>query len=754
MRKFGSLFFAALLTVSGAVMTSCKEDEKEVIDDNNNNNNGGNGEDSKNILGENTPTPIPNVSYLKAEGGDDGVTIEVTEVENETFILNLKPGKYIQSYKLDVYPLAMLYNYMFEEKKANPDKTAEQMILESIFATDGSGGYAFSVDNLEDWKEWELNWGESIYKQGTIVPGATYLIVAVGCPDTEGVTAGDMTMCYVTTSVSQLIGDPRVEIEVASGYKSISARFEPNDDTYYFYQFCSLTEEIDEFIKFYGEDLYTDLIRCWFSGPTDAKNTEEDFSMGWTFDSPQPGLSMTASAVALDANKTKGEFTKEEIKIKETPEDAKPAKYELFIKNTSARSVTFEIGMYNSVNVMHYAVLTTPEWNAIKDDKDAYAALKDQIEKGGWTVDNRDEQKAGIEYNVKTDFSYGLTEETEYVIVSVARNQYMQYGDLLISEPFVTKKLITNTPELSESKVKITLSDAGRTAFMANYEFNEASVLIYHQYILDKTLISDYLKGKPERLMDYLVNTPEEVNIWQAVQDPEYFKFKWSGMDPATKFYYAMVGEDQNGVISAISIDSISTLAVVGGPNPEMKLGSLITTDNEWYVNFAIVKDVTNHRFMIFEDSYSTDPDYTFEDCIELWTSRVIGEEGFTDVNSGNVSVRFEKNKRYIALCVPYGVDSDGRPKQGKLYMQGFDLRLNPEDPTKCIVFEEEFEDVFFKNRKSAAKANAVAPQTVTKTRLTAKDIPTVKQELQSASTEKKVYMDMKKLGASPKFSK
>ena len=53
---------------------------------------------------------------------------------------------------------------MFEEKKANPDKTAEQMILESIFATDGSGGYAFSVDNLEDWKEWELNWGESIYK--------------------------------------------------------------------------------------------------------------------------------------------------------------------------------------------------------------------------------------------------------------------------------------------------------------------------------------------------------------------------------------------------------------------------------------------------------------------------------------------------------------------------------------------------------------------------------------------------------------
>ena len=149
MRKFGSLFFAALLTVSGAVMTSCKEDEKEVIDDNNNNNNGGNGEDSKNILGENTPTPIPNVSYLKAEGGDDGVTIEVTEVENETFILNLKPGKYIQSYKLDVYPLAMLYNYMFEEKKANPDKTAEQMILESIFATDGSGGYEFSVNDLE-----------------------------------------------------------------------------------------------------------------------------------------------------------------------------------------------------------------------------------------------------------------------------------------------------------------------------------------------------------------------------------------------------------------------------------------------------------------------------------------------------------------------------------------------------------------------------------------------------------------------------
>ena len=227
-------------------------------------------------------------------------------------------------------------------------------------------------------------------------------------------------------------------------------------------------------------------------------------------------------------------------------------------------------------------------------------------------------------------------------------------------------------------------------------------------------------------------------------------------MDPAQKYYYAMIGEDWHGVFSEISIDSISTLAVIGGPNPEVKIQSLITDNNDWFVNFAIVQDVVNMRYMILEDTYSTDPDFTFDDCKQFWTDLLIGEGGFTSVNSGSVSVPIKNNVRYIALAVPYGIDADNKEFQGSLYMQGFDLSINPSDPNKCIVLQDDFENVFFNNRTravSSTSVNAVSPRVIEIPRLKASDIPTMKTEIEGNSVDKTIFMNIKKLGSSPKIS-
>ena len=59
------------------------------------------------------PTPI--VAYQdKVVATKDGASIEVTKIENRNFVFNVVPGEAVQSYRLDVYPLAHLYNSLYE----------------------------------------------------------------------------------------------------------------------------------------------------------------------------------------------------------------------------------------------------------------------------------------------------------------------------------------------------------------------------------------------------------------------------------------------------------------------------------------------------------------------------------------------------------------------------------------------------------------------------------------------------------------
>ena len=101
------------------------------------------------------------------EGGEDGVTIYVSDKYTNNFKFVVRPGANIQSYRLDVYPLCRLYNSLFETAKAEGrDLTKEQLskdVVESmirgfIFDSSGAGAYTFSTNNMDDFLSHACVW--------------------------------------------------------------------------------------------------------------------------------------------------------------------------------------------------------------------------------------------------------------------------------------------------------------------------------------------------------------------------------------------------------------------------------------------------------------------------------------------------------------------------------------------------------------------------------------------------------------------
>ena len=113
------------------------------------------------------------VGNLKAEGSDVGVTIEVTRVENQNFVFELRPGAQIQSFRFDVFPLSQLYNALLNDKMVGKDAVdINEQIRNYIFAEDGSGGFQISVKDFpsaEDFLQIEYDWMNTAYAAATAI---------------------------------------------------------------------------------------------------------------------------------------------------------------------------------------------------------------------------------------------------------------------------------------------------------------------------------------------------------------------------------------------------------------------------------------------------------------------------------------------------------------------------------------------------------------------------------------------------------
>lgn len=656
-------------------------------------------------LGEGTPTPISNAKYMVAEGGNDGVTIEVSDVTHDNFTFVCKPGQYVKSYRMDVYPLATLFNYLFEARRTRPEVTVDDLIIEAMFNAEGNGAFSFSISSLgENWDSNELIWKDSKFAQAEVVPGSTYVIATVGCHDDKANEIADLSLCFFTTKSQELIGEPKVGIDARGGYTVAAINYTPNPDCYWYYQFCTDSRQINEFIEAYGEKMYIDFMRQSYSAPTDAKNEDIQHNFSIKFDNPDPTFGLTATAIGLDVNKTPGTYSSQEFFFQKVPDDAIAAEYSLSVQRMGATILEIKAVANLTCRVAFYRTMTTTEWNGYKDNPAALKILQRQIADEGYALDNR---KATQDGNVIMSYDYGLLPDTEYVILSVARNEFMQITDIVATEPFKTKKLVFD-PEGSASKVEVTLSEPGRTNMLASYKYNAATAMFYHQYIIDPTMLADYEAGRPERLIEYLKDYVKMSNYWEPEKRGQdgVDEWKWTGLDPAGEYTMAMMGEDWEGKLSAISLATLSTIPVEGGPNPISEIKSSMTEDGKtWFVNFAIKQDVKIMNCLIDEDKYSIDPDFTYEECMKYWLDYVLGEAAFKSVNSITMTKPVKDGVRYVALAVPFG-EKDGQEVRGDLQVQIYDSRLGG------IVAQEDIKNKIWgsKNITSTNWVNALMP--------------------------------------------
>lgn len=693
------------------------------------------------------PTPIKWVEN-EVDGGTWGVGIKVLKTTSNNFVFECTPGDKVQSYRLDVYPLCRMYNYLLENCDEDPtDEEIEELIQEALFNSQGAGAYTFSKGLLGDnYSKAEFDWANSQYAQSEIVPGAEYLIITIGCNDEDGRSPADMKICYLKTPEEDVIGSPRVDIEVKTSYRAASVKCIPNEDCKYFYQFCLNTEPIDEYIDAYGEDMYIDFMRHTTVEAEKAPEVPEEnlpyvIDFGYTADAKQ---SITATTIGLDENKNKGEYVRKDFHLKEIPEVTDEAECKLEVTKIGASIVSMNLKMEKSCYAAFYRVFDEGVWTAnYKEayenaDKETMTSLARQLDEEGWGIKNINFNQGGS--YTASDYQYELFPNSNYYIAYIGRNQYGQLSDVKVV-PFKTISRVTDNPAACKAELDITISDFQRTSLKLNYSYNQETAVYYHQYIMTPDLLEEENK---EKLVEYLMS--EDSNVWYGDANDRNSSFTWTGLDPATEYTFAYMAEDWNGVLSEVKIVKGTTEAIIAGPNPEMKLEGYMSEIGNFTVKFSIVKDVAKQFYAIIEDEYSADGDYTYEECMDVWKEYCL-ENGLSGVNSSISSYGHTKDaKRLVALCVPYGEDAEGNPVIGDLYTLFY-------DKDKGIITDP---SVLFPDapKLKSGMQGAVKPQVVKKeNRVPAKLIVNKPVNVNTPGIVKSgnvIYLDMKKLGRHP----
>ncbi len=567
-------------------------------------------------------TPV-NYTPDTVEGGEDGVSIRVTEKLIDNFKFTVSPGANIQSYRLDVYPLTRLYNSLYENmrtagmdmSKQLSEGLVEDMIRNFIFDSQGAGAYTFSTDNMEDFLRHEFDWMNTPYPQAKVVPDCEYVIAAVGCFDKDGYEQGDLTLCYVRTPYYTLVGEPRVEIEALTNYTAMQLNYTPNADCKYFYQWCSNESDLVPFIETYGNKLYADFMRNAVYDPTAANDAAgcvfyRDFGIDASSEVP-----IMATAIGLDSNYTPAnEFQSEVFSLRARPANATPAEATITIDQEHVGATTFwldvEMGANCSAAVMR--VYTKEDAEEVKKLSEAeQLALAKEIYQDGWGFGN-----INYKYNYQTDELFGrgyrmsepwinCTSDTDYVIVYTAINQYRQVMPLKFTEVVHTKPIVKDTPELSEENVALQLTANGvqEVTIKFTYDFEKTSK-IHFQYIeglADGMGLPTQESGTREEFINLLYEEGDRelgesgneygvyVNHWVA--EPMGVDVWTDILYPDTKYTIAYVAEDWNGVLGEVKFASAKTDPLVGGDDPQVAVEGVYDEEGKPYFTFNMVKD-------------------------------------------------------------------------------------------------------------------------------------------------------------------
>lgn len=573
---------------SAMLLTSCNGNEGGA---------GGDGPDPESPYYE---FPL-NIGKDGFDGGKNGVTINVSAVQEQNIIFNLVPSSSITSYRMAVYPKAMLYNLLLNEGKVE----ASQEECEETIITLLESAALFSTGD-DEYAAKEFDWANSEYAQGAVVPDCDYFILVLGCYDTAGQNPASLSIAQVATPFQEILGDPQLGIEAEVGYSAFIVRYHPNEDCRYFYHWIWTTEEITEYIDLFGERMMRDFCRSAVSSAYDA-TLEENLAVKRTFDAQTDmDRANTAIAVAVDANLTPAQtIIRNDFHLLEIPEGnfAPKAKIEVG-KRLGATIASLDVEMEKNCMSCFYRLYTAEEAQQIMNyTEDAQKEIATSIAREGWGVANTNFSfnsdlgtLTGDAFRSSDQELSELKPDSEYVIAYVAKNYFQELSELCFSEPFRTKAIVLDNPDACEADINLYFTDVSRWGFTYNFEYDYSKIASFRfqlvwPYMEDADQIPPhYINDRNDRnkwmtfFYDTFVSSPAGfdtpiVNVWLP-EKSGYDGYSMYGYDSGITYVFAYCAEDLNGVVGPVKYAEVSTTEANPGPNPTIKIDGL-TYDDE-----------------------------------------------------------------------------------------------------------------------------------------------------------------------------
>lgn len=715
-----TLWLLAVAAVAGTMALSCNKPQPEDPKDSENPENPSDPNapgditvsvpDTIYIDGE-YPVPHPDIPMSIHDGkciaSEAGVSVEAFDVTENNFKFTLRPGKDVASYKLDVYPLSILYNYMIDEGGYGADaRTVEKIILSHLFNAEGNGGYAFTAKDLAgDYEEFTIDWGNSQYAQLSPVPDAQYIIAVAGCYDESAseAAATELTLVYVRTGSKPLVGNPSVEIDVNAQYRGAIITHTPNADCAGIYYFGTNQDMLDPYVDAFGDRMLRDLMRHWYvpNAPIPVDNPDNLWYQIGPWENPDPNLMITTVAFGVDANGTPGKvFSRKDFHLKEIPEDAEDAlmSYEADMENCSATYAEYKITLGKECRAGYHFALKMDDYTAdgnlaparyyMEGTDDDRAELAAALAAAGYGTANAnfsfdEEKNEAVGNSFESRWAdYNLTPDTEYVIAYCGKNYYGDVSEVYFSEPFRTKKLIKDTPEANKSDILLEFSDITRTSLKFNFTYDPENTACF-KFICIKN--GDFDLHEAYMMVTVPPVDASQADLWKFfdTMDQSLFMNLWPrsasgtdsytlvGLEPGAEVAYAYYAEDMNGVVSEIKVATATLDKMQVGPDPEVEI--IPAWDEEtrtWTVRFNMVKDCEKFKYTLnCEDNMylfrlGTDQMRAFE-FYDHWDN-FVGTNGL-ETNYESVTEVSEPGKDHVALAVAWGRDENGAEVISKL---------------------------------------------------------------------------------------
>ena len=672
-----------------------------------------NGDDQKwvDYSGGQIALKLPASKTVEADA--DGVSISIKSVTNANVQFECRPGANVQSYRLDVIPLSMIYNTIINEGLVGASKDEiEDLMIKLLTNSTSVNGVVFTEKTFEDYYSHTYDWANTEYSNGGVLCDCDYAVCVVPCFDTEGLEPSGVNLAYFVTDAPDLVGDPDVRVDVSVSYRAFQAVHEPNDDCKWVCYWSYITEQIDDYVDVVGERMLRDFVRAASAAYDVASSSDMVYHIDFG-QSADSKVSQTVLALALDVNGTPADYvTRKDFYLKPIPESPE-AVYSITPHKTAASIFWIQVDFGPTCKNCYYRWMSEEEAAKIKaysdDNKKAYAI---DLVQNAWGVHNYN-FAFDVENNVPTGDSYVAIENQivayqpyeKYIIVSAGENAYGEVTGLQFSEPVVMKKKVVDTPSaclVSNDEFSLTLDNVSRTGFRYNFNYSKPEDIGLYYFQIVSPVDSAARKDNPEMcppediygashadwmkffFETYVVAEDGEkvlqVNAWDA-EPSGSDGLSMFGYEPGIEYVVAYCVEDINGVVSNVRFEKVTTMAVAAGENPQASISAKLT-DGEWMFTFSANEDTGTLLYMtstygdanydllclpyILKDTYDDYP--TYNSIFDVWDEKIM-DLGLTTKSLTTYSTEPARadDKLILALCLPVGKDKNGKDVYGQL---------------------------------------------------------------------------------------